>query len=36
MKGRVNKQLVFSIMITVLVTLSIVLPALADGSIAGG
>lgn len=36
MKGRVNKQLVFSIAITILITLSIVLPALADGSIAGG
>lgn len=36
MIGRVNKQVVLSILLTVLVTLSLVLPALADGSIAGG
>ena len=36
MKGRINKQTVLAFLLAVLVTLSLVLPALADGSIAGG
>lgn len=36
MKGRVNKQLIISILIATAIFLSMLTPVFADGSIAGG
>ena len=36
MKGHVKKERVIAVLLSTLVTLSIILPTLADGSIAGG